>query len=413
MMSVVSFFKACVVPAVLLLFSTGTTVYAQSERATPAVVHITPNDETGTSQATVVDDAPLAFTDQLYPFDRCGRLVGASDAEHQIDQVLHNLEAALDAAGTDLDALVRLHVYLAEDDLSDVVLQRLAAMFPDRARPAITFVSGRSTRPGVRVSMDAVAVAPAASVDGRTSRYRIDGRDGHEGRAHAAVLAPGRKLFVAGQAEMGDDLPGATHATMRSLLATLAYAGATAADVVQIKAFIHPAEDAKAVEAEIARFFRGQQVPPVTTLEWRHARFPTEIELVASAPTDPYAEEAVGYYAPPWLSQATTFSRLVDVHRGGLLFTSGLYGEEDGGEAQARAIFDALGRLLDEAGSDYDHLVKGTYYPATEEGRQGLLDVRTDFYNPERPPAASLAEVGGAGRSGRALNVDMISVIPE
>ena len=64
-------------------------------------------------------------------------------------------------------------------------------------------------------------------------------------------------------------------------------------------------------------------------------------------------------------------------------------------------------------GSDYDHLVKATYYPSEDEGRTGLINVRTDFYNPERPPAASLIRVRGTGPSGAGLVVDMIGVVPE
>jgi len=409
-----NFFASLILMGQFLFISILLTACNPPENELPEIVHIDPDRETGTSLATVTGDVPLAFTNQIFPFDSNGNLVGEADINRQITRIIDNIELAIIAAGTNMEALIRLHVYLSEDEFSENVLQQLSTLLPEGSRPAITFVSGQLTRPGVLVSMDAVAVAPLASVNGRSTLYRSDKLAGPASRSHVSVLSPGRKIFISGQAEMADDLQGATRNTMKSLFATLAYAGATAEDITQIKAFINPVDNAEEIEEEIVSFFRHREAPPIVTLEWQHDNFPAEIELVASAPADPKAGDIVGYYAPAWMTQMTTFSRLVDVHEGGLLFTSSLYGEEgQDGEIQARTIFDKLTRLLDEAGSDYDHLVKGTYYPSTEAGRQGLLNVRTDFYNPDRPPAASLAEIEGTGRSGKTLNIDMISVIPE
>ncbi|MEX0774048.1 MAG: Rid family hydrolase [Balneolales bacterium] len=408
------FVKVFLLVNALLLFPRVELAFSQSKNDMPEVTHIEPNNETGTSMATAVGDVPLAFTNQVFPYDANGNLVGESDVTRQIDQVITHIETTLRSAGTNMGSLVRMNVYLAEDALSETVQERLAELLPDDARPAITFVSGTPTRAGVMVSMDAVAVAPVASVNGGVSLYQAESLHGLQKRSHAAVLPPGRKIFFSGQAEVADGLLEGTRKTMRGLFSTLAYAGAAAEDVVHLKAFINPAEDAEEVEEIIAGFFRYGNVPPIVTLEWHSESFPTEIEMIASAPADPLASETISYYAPVWKSQATTFSRLVDVHQGGLLFTSGLYGdEEQDGEAQARSIFATLTGLLEKAGSDYDHLVKGTYYPSTDEGRIGFTDVRTDFLNPERPPAASMAEVNGTGRAGRTINVDMISVIPE
>jgi enamine deaminase RidA (YjgF/YER057c/UK114 family) len=114
------------------------------------------------------------------------------------------------------------------------------------------------------------------------------------------------------------------------------------------------------------------------------------------------------------MSQATTYSRLVDIKEGGLFFTSGLYAEAGKDEEEkARNLFATLSRILQKAGSDYDHLVKATYYPSHEKGRESLMKVRTDFYNPERPPAASLIRIKGTGRQDIRLNVDMIGVVPK
>jgi enamine deaminase RidA (YjgF/YER057c/UK114 family) len=263
--------------------------------------------------------------------------------------------------------------------------------------------------------MDAVAVAPMTSITARGVNLPLaKGMYIKPNRSVVSILPSGRKVFIAGQAEPGADLLEASDKTMQNLFATLAYIGASASDVVQIKAFIHPIADAAAVEEVIAAFFRGQQVPPIVMVEWLVEENKAEIELVASAPEHYNDKEAVSYYPPPWMSQATTYSRLVDIKEGGLFFTSSLYASDgDDEEEKARNLFATLSRILQKAGSDYDHLVKAMYYPSHEKGRESLMKVRTDFYNPERPPAASLIRIEGTGRQGVFLNVDMIGVVPK
>lgn len=385
-----------------------------ADTALPEVQYIEPSAEMATSRAVMLKDVPLAFTNQLFPYDATGDLRGRSNLSEQLSQVVKNADAALQAAGTNLSALVRIHVYLKDDSLQEPVLRQLGALLPAGTRPAITFISGGAARPDILVSMDMVAVAPPSAVTERVSLFQAKALFRPANRADIAVLAPGRKLFISGQAEQGDNLSDATRKTMRNLFATLAYIGANAEDVVQVKAFINPIEDAAAIEQEIVQFFRSKMAPPIVSVEWLQDAGRAEIELIASAPADHSVNEAVTYYAPSWMKQATTFSRIVDVHKGGLVFVSGLYevGEEDG-EVQARNIFNTLTRVLKEAGSGYDHLVKASYYPSTEDGRKGLVSVRKDFYNPDKPPAASLIKVQGAGSQGTSLNVDWIGWVPD
>ena len=50
----------------------------------------------------------------LYPVDVQGRLQGGGDAYAQATHVLGSLGTALQAAGTGLDRIARLHVYVAD-----------------------------------------------------------------------------------------------------------------------------------------------------------------------------------------------------------------------------------------------------------------------------------------------------------
>src|SRR5438105_11575417 len=74
--------------------------------------YIDPDAATGGAVAVVVPpDLPLIHTAQLLPLDAQGRLVGRGGAPEQVEQVLRNLAAALMAAGSSMDRLVKVHVY--------------------------------------------------------------------------------------------------------------------------------------------------------------------------------------------------------------------------------------------------------------------------------------------------------------
>ncbi|WP_339925918.1 RidA family protein [uncultured Cyclobacterium sp.] len=399
----------------LLVFGSVMELKGQVQDNATGITYIDPSEKTGSSQATVVGDVSLAFTDQIFPMDKSGKVVGGNDLKKQVIQVFKNLEMTLKSGGTDFSKLLRLNVYLQMEGHSPLVKELIKELLPEGAFPAITLIVAEQPRENVLLTLDAIALGPLSSQGKRgINHYLEDGLYGKSNRSGLAVLPAGRKVFIAGQAEPGKDLLEASDKTMQNLLATLAYIGASASDVVQVKAFINPIADAAAVEEVIAAFFRGKQVPPIVMVEWLVEENKAEIELVASAPENQKDTAAVSYYAPPWMTQATTYSRIVDIKEGGLLFTSGLYAEKGKNEEEkARNLFLKLSEILRKAGSGYDHLVKASYYPSHEKGREGLMKVRTVFYNPERPPVASLIRIQGTGREGIYLNVDMVGVVPD
>jgi enamine deaminase RidA (YjgF/YER057c/UK114 family) len=96
-----------------------------------------------------------------------------------------------------------------------------------------------------------------------------------------------------------------------------------------------------------------------------------------------------------------------------LIYFSGLYATGAGdGAAQVGSIFDQLGKLLPQAGSDFRHLAKATYYVSDDDASNQLNAIRPKYYDPARPPAASKAPVAGVGARDRAITIDMIAVPP-
>ena len=90
------------------------TLLAGQPATVPAMEFIEPNKTTGSSAAVIVDErVPLAHTAQLFPINRRGRLVAATNVVRQATAVLENLDTVLKSAGSSLDQTVKLYVYLA------------------------------------------------------------------------------------------------------------------------------------------------------------------------------------------------------------------------------------------------------------------------------------------------------------
>ncbi|MGG2461254.1 RidA family protein [Streptomyces sp. RGM 3693] len=107
---------------------------------------------------------PMVVVSGQIPVDQAGQLVGEGDAEAQIHQIYANLATALKAAGSDLDHVVKLTVYLT--DLADLdAFRRVRDQYQDAARPAacsLVQVAGL-VNPAFRAEVEAWAVVPTAS----------------------------------------------------------------------------------------------------------------------------------------------------------------------------------------------------------------------------------------------------------
>lgn len=373
-----------------------------------AIELIDPDPKSGTSKAVVVDRCPLAHTAQLLPLNAAGEVVGKNDPSKQIDQVFARLETNLREAQSSLDDLVKLNVYATKTEGVERVHAAIARRFTGAARPAVSFVIGALSHPDALVALDAVAVSRLSGTQ-KVRRLRV-GNSPADSSATAAILPPGPVVYVSGQAERGE-MAEATRKTMESLMATLRHLGLNRLHVVQLKAFMRPMSDVAIVKNEIARFSNGEQVPPLAFVEWVGST-PIEIELIASAPElSSQTAETVSYFTPPGMSASPLYSRVARLDSPKTIYVSGLYGENsESGEDQIREIFGSLRGILQKTGSDFQHLVKATYYVANDDASNKLNALRPNYYDPKRPPAASKAMVPGVGIGGKSATLDMIAV---
>jgi enamine deaminase RidA (YjgF/YER057c/UK114 family) len=97
--------------------------------------------------------------------DASGAIVGKGDIGAQAEQVMRNIQAALEAAGADLEHIIKWNVYMVQGQPLQrgfEVFQRVWGRRPNP--PAITgmFVAGLA-HPDFLVEIDVVAVVPQQS----------------------------------------------------------------------------------------------------------------------------------------------------------------------------------------------------------------------------------------------------------
>ncbi len=376
--------------------------------------------KSGIAQAVVVEGGTLAYTNQFLPVTPKGELLG-NDAESQTEAVLNHLDAALKRVFSDLSRAVKLNVVVTNADVAVGVRAALANQFAARSHPAVSFVQSRLPHPGALVAIDAVSVAqPPGS--GPWFGRNISRVRGQRPFAQVTSFSDAPRIYISGQAEKGMDLGDATTKTLASLKKTLDHLGVEHDHVAQVKCFLTPMSEVQAAQDAIENAFDGL-APPCVFVEWQSS-LPIEIELivpdmrtanlihkatVAGKPLPPL--QPLEFITPPGMTASPVFCRVVRVNDPRTIFVSGLFSREAGdGAAQVNDVFAQLQDILKASGSDLRHLVKATYYVSDNDASAKLNELRPKFYDPQRPPAASKAQVFGVGLAGKSLTLDMIAV---
>src|ERR1051326_482551 len=373
---------------------------------------VAPNAATGVSKAVVVDGKlSLLYTSQLFALHERQEKTG-QDVQKQTEQVLDKLGLILFTAGSDLGKVAKLNIYLTQAEALPEIYKVLAQRLAGPIKPAANFVVTTLPIKGALVAMDAVAITPSGDEQGVTKLFAVSEASLHGGISDGAILPPGSRIYVSGMADT-NSLPEATKRTLEKLTAAIGHLGPQKSDIVQLKVFLQPMSEVPAVRKIIEDFFGGT-APPTIFVEWISPtpNPPIEIELIAGGKSAATKEsETVTFLTPPGTTSTKVFSRVAQINRGKLVYISGLYGlKAQTPRDEVREIFQSLGEVLKNTGSDFEHLVKATYYVSDDSAGDKLNEIRPEFYNPLRPPAASKAKVKGVAEQGKTVSVDMIAV---
>jgi len=385
--------------AVLFLAMTGT--------VTAEVSYYKPSTKTGTSLCTIVKNEVLAHTSQILPLNIKGGRITSENASDQCVLVLKNLNYLLEKVDSSLNQLVKLNIYVTHEDL----IQEMQALIKELnlpAQPACTYVVTKLSDPKALVAMDAVAVSGSNK---KLSQAQIFNDDVSGFRA--ALLPAGRTAYISGQAVKADTLAESTKKTMEELFQTIKYLGGSPENIIQIKAFLTPMSEATVASQVIDGCFPYDTKHPVSLVEW-YSSLPIEIEMIVALPDETNSTrpaETVTYKTPTGMKASAVYSRVAIAEVSDRIYVSGITAQEpSNNSARIRSVFNQLKTIVGEAKSDMQHLVKGTYYVSENEISGDFGTIRKEFYNPQRPPAASKATVKGVGVPNRILVIDMIAV---
>lgn len=372
------------------------------------VSYYKPSTKTGASLCVIVKDDVLAHTSQILPLNIKGGQIAAGGAVDQTVLVLKNLKYLLGKVDSNLNQLVKLNIYVAREDLVPEVRQRLAQELEVTAQPACTYVVTKLPDPRALVAMDAVAVSGSNK---KLSQAQIFNDDVSGFRV--ALLPAGRTAYISGQAVKADTLAESTKKTMEELFQTLKYLGGSPENIIQIKAFLTPMSEATAASQVIDGFFPYDRKHPVTLVEW-FSSLPIEIEMIVALPDDSSTTrpaETVTYQTPTGMKSSPVFSRVAIANVSDRIYVSGITSKEPGDNStRIHSVFNQLKQIVGEAHSDMQHLAKATYYVSENEISGDFGKIRQEYYNPQRPPAASKATVKSVGVPNRILLIDMIAV---
>lgn len=363
--------------------------------------------EPSNSAAVAVYDESLLHTEQLTAAEEDIRQANG-DIEAETDAVLDALNRLLGDPNVNrrskekverknwLTDIAKLNVYVSSDGDAAGVRRAVARRFSGYQKPALSLVTTSLPVSGAHVALDAVA----ANAD---CALAVDSR--------GAVLPRGPRAYISGDAKPGGSLAEATTATLLSLDSTLRFLGIGREHVVQLKAFLQPMDKAAEVREAVAAFFKPQPIPPLILVEWT-STLPIEIELIAAVPPGAAPGPTLRFATPPGMKASPVFSRVAIAEATTQVYFSGLHGLAGASaDDQVRGIFSQLQPLLKKTGGDMQNLVKATYYVTDPGATAALGKLRPEYYDPTRPPAASLAAVRGlALPRGCSLSMDMIAV---
>ena len=82
---------------------------------------------------------------------------------------------------------------------------------------------------------------------------------------------------------------------------------------------------------------------------------------------------------------------------------------EGGIEAQTKQVLTNLGAVLNEAGMDYDNVVRATIFLANIEDFQVVNGIYKEYFKSDHPPARSTVQVANIPR-GALVEIDFIAV---
>lgn len=328
--------------------------------------------------APFVRSGPLVHVSSVGPVDASG-VVAGDDVGTQTRRTLENLRERLRAAGTELDRLASVMVYLRDAADFAAMNQAYAAFFPQDP-PTRTTIVVPPADPKALLEVSAVALVPGAE---RRSVLPTGWKPSPSPYSYG--ILSGDTLFLSGLVARnpadnsfeGGDVATQTRAVLLSAGTILKAAGMTHADVVSARVYLPEVSGFQAMNQAYRAFFPEQPPARATVQAGLAGRdYVVEITMLAVKSSARRAiigpnEDGTPGRANPNLSSA--------IQVGERLLLSGMLGDSEATKgdaaAQTRVTLDRLGRTLRAAGFDWEHVKDGLVYVTDAANRATVESV--------------------------------------
>jgi 2-iminobutanoate/2-iminopropanoate deaminase len=334
------------------------------------------------SPAPFVKSGPFVHVSTVPPSDASGA-VAEGDVAAQTRRALENLRERLRAAGSDLDRLASVMVYLRDAADFPAMNQAYAPFFP-KDPPTRTTIVVPPADAKARLEISAVGLLPGAE-----RRAILPEGWKPSPSPYSYGILSGDTLFLSGlvarnpgdNSLAGTDVPSQTLAVLDNAGAILKAAGMTHGDVVSARVYLPDTRSFQAMNAAYRSYF-PQQPPARATVQAGLAgrEYMVEITLLAVRSAARRAlvtpnEDGTPGTANPNLSSA--------IDTGGRVFLAGMLGNNEATKgdvaAQTKLTLDRLGRTLRAAGCGWEQVVEGVLYvtdPASRATVESLWRAR-------------------------------------
>jgi enamine deaminase RidA (YjgF/YER057c/UK114 family) len=126
---------------------------------------------------------------------------------------------------------------------------------------------------------------------------------------------------------------------------------------------------------------------------------------------------------PNGVNKPKTYSQVVTVNNGTMIFTSGIVADDTTGaiqgkgdlRAQVKQAFENLKIILAAAGAEFKDVVKMTYYVVNYKPEQipVIREVRANYLAKENLPASTLIGVAALFNADVLIEIEAVAVIPK
>jgi len=320
--------------------------------------------------------------------DSAGTIVGKGDVAAQTRRVIERMREVLAAAGSSLEQVVAVTVYLKSASDFAAMNDAYRTFWPKDPPTRTTVVAGL-VLPDAMVELSMIAVPNGAE---RTIIHPADWMKSPNPYSYA--IKSGATLFLSGLVSrngrdntvVAGDITQQTRTVMDNADQLLKAAGMTFANVVSAKIYLPDTAVFQQMNETYRSYFTGIAPPARATVRAALAGSQYNVEITMIASSAPREAVSDGRPANPNLSPA--------IRSGQTLYVSGMLGNtpETKGDAaaQTRETLERIRRTLTAGGYGPEHVVDGLVYLTELKHYAAMNDVYRGFFAKDFPARATV-----------------------